>query len=57
MSQTMTHKNGTTDYLADFRTDKRMLLLTALALPIGAISALVAKALISGASGLPMIAL
>ena len=34
------------DRLSDFRTDKRMLLLAALAVPIGAISALVAKALI-----------
>ena len=34
------------DSLSDFRTDKRMLLLAALALPVGAISALVAKALI-----------
>jgi chloride channel protein, CIC family len=42
----MTHKNGTNDSLADFRTDKRMVLLCLLALPIGAISALVAKALI-----------
>ena len=42
----MNHQNGTTDYLADFRTNKRVVLLTALALPIGAISALVAKALI-----------
>ncbi len=35
-----------TDLLSDFRTDKRMLLLVALALPIGVISAFVAKALI-----------
>jgi H+/Cl- antiporter ClcA len=42
----MSHKNGTNDYLADFRTDKRMLLLAAMAVPIGAISALVAKALV-----------
>jgi H+/Cl- antiporter ClcA/CBS domain-containing protein len=42
----MPHKSGTGDQLADFRTDKRMLLLTALALPIGALSALVAKVLI-----------
>jgi CIC family chloride channel protein len=39
----MNDTNGTNDYLADFRTDKRMLLL---ALPIGIISALVAKALL-----------
>src|SRR5665213_445182 len=35
-----------TDVLADFRTDKRVLLLCALALPIGAIGAVVAKALL-----------
>lgn len=35
-----------TDRLGDFRTDKRMLLLSALAVPIGMISALVAKALL-----------
>jgi H+/Cl- antiporter ClcA/CBS domain-containing protein len=34
------------DVLSDFRTDKRMLLLAVLALPVGAISAVVAKALI-----------
>jgi CIC family chloride channel protein len=34
------------DQLADFRTDKRMLVLAALALPIGATSAVVAKALL-----------
>jgi chloride channel protein, CIC family len=39
-------KTESADRLADFRTDKRVLLLSALALPIGAISALVAKALI-----------
>jgi CIC family chloride channel protein len=33
-------------HLSDFRTDRRMLLLVALALPIGIISALVAKALL-----------
>ncbi len=33
-------------HLGDFRTDRRMLLLVALALPIGVISALVAKALL-----------
>src|SRR3954447_20481344 len=32
--------------LGDFRTDRRMLLLVALALPVGVISALVAKALL-----------
>ncbi len=42
----MNDKNGATDHLADFRTDRRMLLLAALALPIGAISAVVAKALL-----------
>ena len=35
-----------TDSLADFRTDKRVLLLAALAVPIGAIGAVVAKALL-----------
>jgi len=35
-----------TDSLADFRTDRRVLLLAALAVPIGAIGALVAKALL-----------
>jgi H+/Cl- antiporter ClcA len=34
------------DRLSDFRTDKRVLLLSALALPIGAMSAVLAKALI-----------
>src|SRR5438045_6265949 len=34
------------DHLADFRTDRRVLLLCALAVPIGLIGALVAKALI-----------
>lgn len=38
--------NGVNHSLADFRTDKRMLLLCLLAAPIGAISALVAKALL-----------
>src|SRR5262245_55081308 len=42
----MSKNHGTKDVLADFRTDKRMLLLAALALPIGAISAVVAKALL-----------
>ncbi len=34
------------DSLADFRTDKRVLLLVALAIPIGAIGAVVAKVLL-----------
>ena len=42
----MTEKNETAGLLSDFRTDRRMLLLSALALPIGAISAVVAKALL-----------
>jgi CIC family chloride channel protein len=42
----MNGKIELSDRLADFRTDKRVLLLSALALPIGAISALVAKALL-----------
>jgi len=42
----MTHKVEPNDSLSDFRTDKRMLLLAALAVPIGAISALVAKGLL-----------
>lgn len=42
----MNHKNGITDYSGDFRTDSRMVLLSALAVPIGAISAVVAKVLI-----------
>ena len=42
----MTEKNGTNDYLADFRTDRRMLLLAALAVPVGVMSAVLAKALI-----------
>jgi H+/Cl- antiporter ClcA/CBS domain-containing protein len=46
MSQKMSGNNGRNDSLADFRTDKRMLLLTVLALPIGAMSALVAKGLL-----------
>src|SRR5690348_1831192 len=43
------HTNDTIepeDKLADFRTDKRMLVLAAMAVPIGAISAVVAKALL-----------
>jgi len=39
------HKTSET-LLGDFRTDKRMLVLVALALPVGVISALVAKALL-----------
>jgi len=46
ISQKMNHKNGINTSLADFRADKRMLLLCLLALPIGVISALVAKALL-----------
>ncbi len=42
----MKHRNGTVDILSDFRADKRMLLLSLLAVPVGAISALVAKALL-----------
>jgi len=37
---------GTADRLSDFRTDRRMLLLAGLAVPVGAISAVVAKALL-----------
>jgi H+/Cl- antiporter ClcA/CBS domain-containing protein len=39
-------KPTSTDSLADFRTDKRVLLLAALAVPIGALGAVVAKALL-----------
>ena len=39
------HKTSQT-LLGDFRTDRRMLVLVALALPVGVISALVAKALL-----------
>src|SRR5579883_2589027 len=42
----MAAKLNNGDRLSDFRTDKRVLILSALALPIGAISALVAKALL-----------
>jgi H+/Cl- antiporter ClcA/CBS domain-containing protein len=42
----MTANNTTSDRLADFRTDKRVVLLAALAVPIGVMSALVAKALL-----------
>jgi CIC family chloride channel protein len=41
----MNHKHGT-DSLRDFRTNRRVILLSLLALPIGAISAVVAKVLI-----------
>jgi chloride channel protein, CIC family len=42
----MTAHNGTTTPPGDFRTDKRMILLCVLALPIGAIGAVVAKLLL-----------
>ncbi|HEY1789590.1 MAG TPA: chloride channel protein [Verrucomicrobiae bacterium] len=42
----MAKLRGPSDSLADFRTDGRVILLSALAVPIGAISALVAKALL-----------
>jgi CIC family chloride channel protein len=42
----MTQRIHTEDRLSDFRTDKRVLLLSALALPIGAMSAVLAKALL-----------
>jgi H+/Cl- antiporter ClcA/CBS domain-containing protein len=42
----MNHKKELTDNLRDFRTDRRVLLLSAMALPIGAISAVVAKVLV-----------
>lgn len=42
----MFNDKASKDTLADFRTDKRVLLLAALAVPIGAIGALVAKALL-----------
>lgn len=42
----MNHQNGKAGLLADFRTDKRMLYLCLLAVPIGIISALVVKALL-----------
>jgi len=41
----MNHKNGT-DSLRDFRTNRRVILLSILAIPIGALSAVVAKVLI-----------
>lgn len=40
------HKNGKSDSLGDFRTDRRMVLLALLAVPTGIMSALVAKALL-----------
>src|SRR5579859_5772316 len=42
----MNHNGEVIDRLSDFRTDKRMLLLCLLAAPIGALSAVVAKALL-----------
>ncbi len=42
----MTDKNEAAERLSDFRADKRVLLLSALAVPVGAISAVVAKALL-----------
>ena len=42
----MNHKDGTKSYLRDFRTDRRVILLSLLALPIGIVSALVARVLI-----------
>ncbi len=42
----MNESTGVADRLSDFRTDRRMLLLAALAVPIGAVSAVVAKALL-----------
>ena len=42
----MTQKNKTVETLSDFRADRRMLLLSLLAVPVGAISAVVAKALL-----------
>ncbi len=42
----MTGQNGTTNEPGDFRTDKRMILLSILALPVGAIGAVVAKLLL-----------
>jgi chloride channel protein, CIC family len=42
----MEHSYKTLNALGDFRTDKRVLLLSVLAIPIGVISALVAKALL-----------
>ena len=42
----MSEKNGSNDYLSDFRTDRRMLLLAGLAVPVGIMSAVLAKALV-----------
>jgi CIC family chloride channel protein len=42
----MNHKTSPVALLGDFRTDKRMILLSALAIPIGVFSALVAKGLL-----------
>jgi len=42
----MTGHNGTTNEPGDFRTDKRMILLSILAIPVGAIGAVVAKLLL-----------
>jgi chloride channel protein, CIC family len=42
----MTGQNGTTNPPGDFRTDRRMILLSILAVPIGAIGAVVAKLLL-----------
>ena len=46
LSSAMAKFRGPSDSLADFRTDGRVILLSALAVPVGAISALVAKALL-----------
>ena len=45
-AQNMTHKNRAADRLSDFRTDRRMLLLSLFAVPVGAISAVVAKGML-----------
>jgi len=51
----MSQNKDISDRLADFRTDKRMLLLSALAVPIGVISAGVAKALLcTGCDGVTL---
>ena len=46
LSSAVAKLRGESDSLADFRTDGRVILLSALAVPVGAISALVAKALL-----------
>jgi chloride channel protein, CIC family len=46
LSTAVAKLRGPSDSLADFRTDGRVILLSALAVPIGTISALVAKALL-----------